>query len=186
MQHTLADVHHDEIAAIWLNVYRSLRSKVVGRGMLVCKTFEKLLPPLVKEITLFSSEISRSDTKISHILDQDLLSDLAHKFHSITSLTIYQEYDDHNPVVDWSQVVLPHLQQLDLNYCPLSSIDFNMSNTPALKSLGIEHAGHDAQNFRVELPDLVKLYFRFATVSHARFAIQKKYHRGLVWPKQQC
>ena len=124
MQRTLADVHEDEIAAIWLNVYRSLQSKVVGRGMLVCKAFEKLLPPLVKEITLSSPEYSRSDTKVSHILDQDLL---AHKFHSITSLTIYQEHDDHNPVVDWSQVVLPQLQQLDLNYCPLSSIEYNTS-----------------------------------------------------------
>ena len=72
------------------------------------------------------------------------------------SLIIYQENDDYNPVVDWSQVCLPQLQQLDLNYCPLGSVEFNMSNTPALKCLSVEHAGHDAQNSSLELPDLVK------------------------------
>ena len=35
-------------------------------------------------------------------------------------------------------------RQLDLNFCPLSSIEFSMSNTIAMKSLGIEHAGRDA------------------------------------------
>ena len=54
---------------------------------------------------------------------------------------MYQEYDDNSPVVDWSQVVMPHLQHLDLNYCLLDSIEFNTTNTPNLRLLGLEHPG---------------------------------------------
>ena len=114
MHHTLADVHNNDIAAIWVKVYSCLRDEEVRRGMLVCKTFEKLLPSQVKDVTYCSPEPRGAS-------NQARLRDLEHSFHSLASFTVYQEHDDHNPVVDWSQVVLPHPRHLDLIYCPLSS-----------------------------------------------------------------
>jgi len=90
---------------------------------------------------------------------------LAFRFPNLEGLTVYHEYDDNNPVVDWSQVVMPHLQHLDLNYCPLDSIEFDTTNTPNLKRLSLENPGQDVCKFDLALLQLKSLSFRFTTVS---------------------
>ncbi len=153
LEKTLGDIHNKDIAAIWVQIYGCLHDTEVGKGLLVCKTFGKILPPLVKDITLSSP-----------VLDQGLLSSLAFRFPNLESFIVYQEYDDNNSVVDWSQVVMPHLQHLDLNYSPLDSIEFNTTNTPNLRLLGLEHPGQGVCKFDLALPHLESLSFRFTTV----------------------
>ncbi len=109
LENALGDVHNKDIAAIWVQVYGCLPDTEVGKGLLVCKTFGKILPPLVKDITLSSP-----------VLDQAFLQSLAFKFPNLESFIVYQEYNDNNPGVDWSQVVMPHLQHLDLKLLPIA------------------------------------------------------------------
>ena len=154
LENALGEVHNKDIAAIWAQVYGCLPDTEVGKGLLVCKTFGKIRPPLIKDITLSSP-----------VLVQAFVESLAFRFPNLESFIVYQEYNDSNPVVDWSQVVMPHLQHLDLNYCPLNSIEFNTTNTPKLKLLGLEHSGHDVCKFDLALPHLETLSFRFTTVS---------------------
>ena len=154
LENALGDVHNKDIAAIWAQVYGCLPDTEVGKGLLVCKTFGKILPPLIKDITLSSP-----------VLDQAFVESLAFRFPNLENFMVYQEYNDSNPLVDWSQVVMPHLQHLDLNYCPLNSIEFNTTNTPKLRLLGLEHSGQDVCKFGLALPHLEILSFRFTTVS---------------------
>ncbi len=154
LENALGDVHNKDIAAIWVQVYGCLRDTEVGKGLLVCKTFGKSLPPLIKDVTLSLP-----------VLDQTYVESLAFRFPNLEGLTVYHEYDDNNPVVDWSQVVMPHLQHLDLNYCPLDSIEFDTTNTPNLKRLSLENPGQDVCKFDLALLQLKSLSFRFTTVS---------------------
>ena len=123
-------------------------------GMFVCKAFKQLLSPLITEITYSEP-----------VLDQLSLERLANTFTNLKCFIVYQEYDDHLPLLDWSAVCLPHLEHLDLNYCPLQSIEFNSANTPSLQTLCLSHQRNDIQSLKLDLTSLKTLSCSFIQVS---------------------
>ncbi len=123
--------------------------------MVVCKAFQKHLPPLITEITYSSP-----------VLSQQSFERLASTFTNLETFIVYQNQCGYDPpVLDWSKVWLPHLQHLDLNYCPMKSIEFNQANTPSLEKLCISHNGVTADAFKLDLPKLQGLSFENTCVS---------------------
>lgn len=156
LEEALGDVHSQDIGAIWAKLYGYLDDKTVGKALLVCKMFCRIMPSLVKEIALSSP-----------VLDPELLASLALKYSNLKTFLAYQDYDNYNPVLDWSKIVWPHLQELDLNCSSVSSIEFKVANTPNLRALSLEHPGYDVRKFDLELPQLTNLLLRSVSISSA-------------------
>ena len=150
---SLADVTSETIAALWTKIYGNLRSDEVGRGMLVCKSFHELLPPL---ITSIDSEPPRT---------QESFERFAKTYRHLEDISFQQDYDDDVQPLDWSKVSFPNLTSLTLSCCPVKSFEFTKNNTPSLTHLSISNQGRDADAFKLDLPQLTHIDMEFCSVS---------------------
>ena len=130
---------------IWKLIYGHLPDEDLVRSRLVCKNFDEMLRPLVKEIC------------ITKPIAQSSLEMLAYTYSTLAVLYISLEYEDETEPLGWENVHLPNLRDLRLSQCPLYSIVFTEANTPSLVRLSIENPGPAAENFNVSLPELTHM-----------------------------
>ena len=86
----------------------------------------------------------------------------------MTQLSICPEYDDREPpVIDFSLVSFPTLENLDMMFQALRAIHFTQENTPKLKHLSIEQpCARDLEYFNTDLPDMETMSFQFVTIDN--------------------
>jgi len=86
----------------------------------------------------------------------------------MTQLSICPEYDDREPpIIDFSLVSFPTLENLDMMFQALRAIHFTQENTPKLKHLSIEQpCARDLEYFNTDLPDMETMSFQFVTIDN--------------------
>lgn len=157
---SLADVTSETVAALWAKIYGNLRSEEVGRGMLVCKSFHELLPPL---ITSIDSEPPRT---------QESFERFAKTYRHLRDICFEQEYDDDLEALDWSKVSFPNLTSLTL-CCPVKSFEFTKANAPSLERLSISNQGQNADEFIMDLPELTHIDMEYCSVRSVMAKVTK-------------
>ena len=115
-------------------------------------------------------EAHKNDENITYEIEmespfnQEFLERLASSLvgKEMTHLTCRAEYDDDIPIVDFTKVFLPKLENLDLLCQGIKSLDFTTKNTPLLNFINIEQPSEGSLKYiNLDLPNLIRLRLQF-------------------------